>query len=278
MNPLMSMEQIQEAAQYIRTKLNLKPKLAMILGSGLGALAEMVDQPTIVRYHDIPHFPQSTVQGHSGQFVIGALSGIPVMIMQGRVHYYEGYSPSQITFPIRVMKLLGIEKLVVTNAAGGINRSFNAGELMLIDDHINFIGMAGNHPLRGPNLAEFGTRFPDMSQAYDRQYKALAIEKAKELGIPFHKGVYCCISGPTFETPAELRFLQTIGVDAIGMSTAPEVTVARHAGIRVLGISSITNMTSLDGEHEATHEEVMDYGNQVAASLKALLLKVIPEL
>ena len=278
MNPLMRMEQIQEAAQYIRTKLNLKPKLAMILGSGLGALAEMVDQPTIVRYHDIPHFPQSTVQGHSGQFVIGALSGIPVMIMQGRVHYYEGYSPSQITFPIRVRKLLGIEKLVVTNAAGGINRSFNAGELMLIDDHINFIGMAGNHPLRGPNLAEFGTRFPDMSQAYDRQYKALAIEKAKELGIPFHKGVYCCISGPTFETPAELRFLQTIGVDAIGMSTAPEVTVARHAGIRVLGISSITNMTSLDGEHEATHEEVMDYGNQVAASLKALLLKVIPEL
>ncbi len=278
MSKFMTLEQIQEAADYIRSQTDQKPELALILGSGLGSLAEMIPSPTIIPYHDIPHFPQSTVQGHSGQFVIGELAGKTVIIMQGRVHYYEGYSPSQITFPVRVMKLLGVSKLVVTNAAGGINRSFNAGELMLIDDHINFIGMAGNHPLRGPNLEEFGTRFPDMSQAYDRAYKALATAKAKELGIPFHKGVYCCLSGPTFETPAELRFLQATGADAVGMSTAPEVVVARHAGIRVLGISSITNMASLDGEHEATHEEVMDYGKQVATHLKALLLKVIPEL
>ena len=278
MTEFMTMAQIQEAANYIRSKVTKQPQLALILGSGLGSLAEMVAEPTIIPYQDIPHFPRSTVQGHSGQFVVGDLGGVAVMIMQGRVHFYEGYSPSQITFPIRVMKLLGIEKLVVTNAAGGINRSFNAGELMLIDDHINFIGMSGNHPLRGPNLEEFGTRFPDMSQAYDRKYKALATQKAAELGIPFHRGVYCCLSGPTFETPAELRFMQAIGADAVGMSTAPEVTVARHSGMRVLGISSITNMTSLDGEHEASHEEVMDYGNQVAVHLKALLLKVIPEL
>ncbi len=278
MSEFMTMEQIKEAASFIQTKTKIKPEVGMILGSGLGSLAEMVIDPMIIPYHDIPHFPQSTVQGHSGQFVVGELQGKSVIVMQGRVHYYEGYSPSQITFPIRVLKLLGVEKLIVTNAAGGINRSFNAGELMLIDDHINFIGMAGVHPLRGPNLEEFGTRFPDMSQAYDREYKKLAIAKAKELSIPFHKGVYCCLSGPTFETPAELRFLQATGADAVGMSTAPEVTVARHSGIRVLGISSITNMTSLDGEHEASHEEVMDYGKQVAIHLKALLLKVIPEL
>lgn len=278
MSEFMTMDQIQEAAKFIQTQTKVKPELAMILGSGLGSLAEMVTNPTIIPYHDIPHFPQSTVQGHSGQFVIGKLEGKFVIVMQGRVHYYEGYSPSQITFPVRVLKLLGVEKLIVTNAAGGINRSFKAGELMLIDDHINFLGMAGMHPLRGPNLDQFGTRFPDMSQAYDRKYKALAVAKANELGIPFHKGVYCCLSGPTFETPAELRFLQATGADAVGMSTAPEVTVARHSGIRVLGISSITNMTSLDGEHEASHEEVMDYGKQVATHLKALLLKVIPEL
>ena len=278
MTEFMSMEQIQEAARYIQSKISIKPELALILGSGLGALAEMIPDPTIISYHDIPHFPQSTVQGHSGQFVIGKLQGKSIIIMQGRVHYYEGYSPSQITFPIRVMKLIGVEKLVVTNAAGGINRSFNAGELMLIEDHINFIGMAGNHPLRGPNLDEFGPRFPDMSQAYDRQYQQLATNKAKELGIPFHKGVYCCLSGPTFETPAELRFLQATGADAVGMSTAPEVTVARHSGMRVLGISSITNMASLDGEHQASHEEVMDYGKQVAAHLKELLLALLADL
>jgi purine-nucleoside phosphorylase len=166
----------------------------------------------------------------------------------------------------------------VTNAAGGINRAFNAGELMLIDDHINFLGMAGFHPLRGRNEEELGPRFPDMSQAYDRQLKELTRAKARQLGIPLHEGVYCCLSGPTFETPAELRFLQAMGADAVGMSTAPEVTVARHMNMRVLGISSITNITSLDGEHKASHEEVMAYGKQVAIHLKELLLHLVPEL
>jgi purine-nucleoside phosphorylase len=278
MEKFMTLTEINAAADYIRSKTSYQPEIALILGSGLGALADMVENPDIITYADIPHFPQSTVHGHSGQFVIGDLNGKIVMIMQGRVHFYEGYSPSQITFPIRVMKILGIEKLVVTNAAGGIKRSFRAGELMLIDDHINFLGFAGNHPLRGPNLDEFGTRFPDMSQAYDREYKEKARRIARQLGIPLHEGVYCCLSGPTFETPAELRFLQTIGADAVGMSTAPEVTVARHAGMRVLGISSITNMASLDGEHQASHEEVLDYGTRVATHLKKLLLTLLPQL
>ncbi|MCD4752354.1 MAG: purine-nucleoside phosphorylase [Anaerolineaceae bacterium] len=277
MEKRLSMGQIKEAAAYIQSQTKQTPKIALILGSGLGSLAEMVNSPDVIPYGDIPHFPQSTVQGHSGQFVIGTLEAKTVMIMQGRVHFYEGYSPNQITFPIRVMKLLGIETLVVTNAAGGINRSFNAGELMLIDDHINFLGMGGNHPLCGPNYDQFGPRFPDMSQAYDRELKQQTREKAKELGIPLHEGVYCCLSGPTFETPAELRMLQVLGADAVGMSTAPEVIVARHMDMRVLGISSITNITSLDGEHQASHEEVMDYGKQVAIHLKQLLLELLPD-
>ena len=278
MDEFMTLEQIQQAAAYVQAHLSAKPTIALILGSGLGSLAEMIQNPEIIPYGDIPHFPQSTVHGHSGQFVVGSLQGKTVMIMQGRVHYYEGYSPSQITFPIRVMKSLGIETLVVTNAAGGINRSFQAGELMLIDDHINFIGIAGIHPLRGPNLDELGPRFPDMSQAYDRELKQKARETALSLGIALHEGVYCCLSGPTFETPAELRFLQAIGADAVGMSTAPEVTVARHMDMRVLGISSITNITSLDGEHKASHEEVLAYGKQVASHLKELLLHLLPTL
>lgn len=278
MEKTLSMQQIKEAVAYIQSQTNQTPKIALILGSGLGSLAEMVQNPDRIPYGNIPHFPQSTVQGHSGQFVVGDLAGQSVLIMQGRVHFYEGYSPNQITFPIRVMKLLGIETLVVTNAAGGINRSFNAGELMLIDDHINFLGMAGNNPLCGPNYDELGPRFPDMSQAYDRELKEKTRQKAREFGITLHEGVYCCLSGPTFETPAELRMLQTLGADAVGMSTAPEVTVARHMNMRVLGISSITNITSLDGEHKASHEEVMDYGKQVAIHLKQLLLKVLPEI
>jgi len=277
MEKRLSMSQIKEAAAYIQSQTKHTPKIALILGSGLGSLAEMVKNPDVIPYGDIPHFPQSTVQGHSGQFVIGTLEAKTVMIMQGRVHFYEGYSPNQITFPIRVMKLLGLETLVVTNAAGGINRSFNAGELMLIDDHINFLGMGGNHPLCGPNYDQFGPRFPDMSQAYDRELKQKTLKKAKELGIPLHVGVYCCLSGPTFETPAELRMLQVLGADAVGMSTAPEVVVARHMNMRVLGISSITNITSLDGEHQASHEEVMDYGKQVAIHLKHLLLELLPQ-
>ncbi|MCD6474913.1 MAG: purine-nucleoside phosphorylase [Anaerolineaceae bacterium] len=277
MEKRLSMSQIKEAAAYIQSQTKHTPKIALILGSGLGSLAEMVKNPDVIPYGDIPHFPQSTVQGHSGQFVIGTLEAKTVMIMQGRVHFYEGYSPNQITFPVRVMKLLGIETLVVTNAAGGINRSFNAGELMLIDDHINFLGMGGNHPLCGPNYDQFGPRFLDMSQAYDRKLKQKTREKAKELGIPLHEGVYCCLSGPTFETPAELRMLQVLGADAVGMSTAPEVIVARHMDMRVLGISSITNIASLDGEHQASHEEVMDYGKQVAIHLKQLLLELLPD-
>lgn len=275
---ILSMNQIHEAARAVESRLTFKPEIAMILGSGLGPLAEMVENAQIIPYKDIPHFPQSTVQGHSGQFVVGELKGKKVLIMQGRVHFYEGYSANQITFPVRVMKQLGIKTLVVTNAAGGVNRGFKAGELMLITDHINFLGMAGNNPLRGKNYDELGPRFPDMSQAYDRKLQALAREKAKAIGIPLHEGVYCCLSGPNFETPAELRMMVAIGADAVGMSTAPEVTVARHMQMRVLGISGITNITSLDGEHEASHEEVLENGKQIAVHLKKLLLDILPEL
>lgn len=266
-----TIEQIDTIVKEIQSRLSVQPKIAMILGSGLGPLSEEIENPTVIHYQDLPVWPSSTVEGHAGNLVIGQLEGQDVLVMNGRLHFYEGYSMQQVTLPIRVMKHLGIETLIVTNAAGGVNQSFEPGNPMLIVDHINLPGMTGMNPLRGPNLDEFGPRFPDMSQAYDRALKDLVREVAQEEGVLLYEGVYICLSGPTFETPAELRFLKAIGADAVGMSTAPEVTVARHSGLRVVGISGITNKGSLDGNKVADHEEVIETGKVLAPKMMKLL-------
>ncbi len=271
MAEFLTLEHIREAADAVRARISQEPKVGMILGSGLGGLAESVEAPEFVPYKDIPHWPRSTVIGHSGQLVVGSLEGQSVLVMQGRVHYYEGYDITWIGLPIRVMKTLGIDTLVVTNAAGAVNPDYEPGDLMMLVDHINLMGMSGPNPLRGPNLDDFGPRFPDMSRAYDREYHQYARKTAQEKGFPLHEGVYICLAGPSFETPADLRFLRTIGVDAVGMSTVPEVIVARHSGMRVLGVSGISNKANLDGNTETTHEEVLEAGRILVPKLEALV-------
>lgn len=243
----------------------------MILGTGLGDLADAVEDAVIIPNHHIPQWPLSTVQGHKGRLVIGTLEGIKVFVLQGRTHFYEGYSMGRITMPVRVMKLLGCEKMVVTNAAGAINPNFNPGDLMLITDHLNIIGWAGANPLEGPNLDEFGPRFPDMSQPYDWELLDLARDVCDKAGLGYREGVYASLAGPSFESPAELRFLKTIGADAVGMSTVPEVIVARHSGLRVLGISGISNKANLDGSTITTHEEVLEAGAVLVPKLTMLI-------
>lgn len=271
---------VEEAAAAVRQCTHHHPTVGLILGSGLSSLADAVENADVIAYEDIPHWPVSTVVGHSGRLVIGKLGGQVVVVQQGRSHFYEGYSQNQITLAVRVMHQLGIKTLVVTNAAGGINQDFNVGDLMLIHDHINFVGMAGNNPLRGPNDERIGPRFPDMTEAYDRRLRGLAQETAVSLGFSLREGVYVYLAGPTFETPAELRFLRAIGADAVGMSTVPEVVVARHAGIRVLGISTITNKAILDPSSGATvsHEEVLQTGKQIIPRLTALINHLLPKL
>lgn len=273
-----NLAQVDAAAEAVRSLTGLKPRVGMVLGSGLGGLADAVEEPVRIAFADIPGWPLSTVEGHAGLLILGKLEGQPVAVMQGRVHYYEGYSMPRIGFPIRVLQRLGIEVLMVTNAAGAVNPAFSPGDLMLITDHINFIGMAGASPLRGPNLEAFGPRFPDMSQAYDRQLTATAADVAEALGIVVHRGVYICLAGPAFETPADLRFMRTIGVDAVGMSTVPEVTVARHGGTRVLGISGISNKANLDGNTITQHEEVLAAGLVIVPKLSAVLRGVLRRL
>ncbi|MBM4464849.1 MAG: purine-nucleoside phosphorylase [Chloroflexi bacterium] len=270
-------KEFAEAADFIRSHTEHEPTIGLILGTGLNPLAEEVQRANVIPYRDIPHFPVSTVEGHVGQLVIGELEGQEVLIMQGRAHYYEGYSPQHICLPIRVMQLLGINILIVTNAAGGLNPAFKAGDLMLITDHINLIGMAGLNPLRGPDDPELGPRFPEMSQAYDLELREMALQVADDLGFPLHQGVYICLAGPSFETPADLKFLRIIGADAVGMSTVPEVTVARHAGMRVLGISGISNVAIIEPteERKATHEEVLEAGKLLVPKLTALLKGVV---
>lgn len=270
-----NLEQIDDMAQKIRGTISTQPKIGMILGSGLGVLSEEVEDPTVISYQDIPEWPISTVEGHAGNLVIGELEGKDVLVMNGRIHYYEGYSMEQVTLPIRVMQRLGVEILIVTNAAGGINQSFVPGNPMLITDHFNLLGMAGPNPLRGPNMEAFGPRFPDMSQAYDRELADLARDVAAEEQITLYEGVYVCLAGPTFETPADLRFLDSAGVDAVGMSTVPEVIVANHGGQRVLGVSGITNKSSLHGEKVTTHEEVIETGKILAPKMVSLLKGVV---
>lgn len=273
-----TIEDMDRIADEVRSRISIQPKIGMILGSGLGALSDSIDDPVIIPYHDLPGWPISTVEGHAGELVIGTLEGREVLVMNGRIHYYEGYEMSQVTLPIRVMQRLGIEILIVTNAAGGINQDFVPGNPMLITDHLNLLGMAGVNPLRGPNLEEFGTRFPDMSQAYDKELGDLARSVAKEQGLTLYEGVYVCLAGPTFETPADLRFLLGAGVDAVGMSTVPEVIIANHGGQRVLGISGITNSSNLYGEAETTHEEVIETGLVLAPKMMDLIRGVLKEI
>lgn len=271
--------QIEEIAAGLRGRFSLSPRVGIVLGSGLKSVAEAVEAEAVIPYAEIPHFPQPTVEGHPGRLVVGLLEGQPVVVMQGRAHYYEGYSMARVTLPIRVMQVWGVEILIVTNAAGGLNPAFRPGDVMLIRDHINLIGMAGLNPLRGPNLDRFGPRFPDMTHAYDAELRAHALAVAREAGIPIHQGVYICLAGPSFETPADVRFLRMIGADAVGMSTVPEVTVARHGGMRVLGISGISNTLVGEGEKSGpSHEEVLEAGQILGPRLETIIRGVLRRL
>lgn len=275
MTDFLSFEDIERVAEAIRRRTTQQPKVGLILGSGLGDLANLVEASDIIPYTEIPGWPQSTVMGHQGRLVIGQLMGVPVLVQQGRAHFYEGYSMAEVTLPVRVMQRLGVEALVVTNAAGAIHPDFAPGDVMLIRDHIAMMCMTGFNPLRGPNLDEFGPRFPDMSQAYDRALMDQVRQAAIRQQIPLREGVYIGLSGPSFETPADLRFLRTIGADAVGMSTVPEVIVARHAQMRVLGLSGISNKANLDGSSQTTHEEVLQAGKVIVPKLKGILQGVL---
>lgn len=276
---MFTLEDYTRAAEVIRARIPVAPKIGLVLGSGLGALADEVEQPTVIPYSDIPNFPVSTVFGHAGELVVGTLEGQTVLVQRGRVHFYEGYTMQQVTFAVRVMKALGIETVIFTNAAGGINTSFEMGDIMMMVDHINFLGMTGQNPLMGPNDDRLGLRFLGMAAAYDRPLRQLAERVAAAQGITLRKGVYCALSGPFFETPAEVRALRAIGADAVGMSTANEVVVARHGGMRVLAFSSITNIAvdEIDTDRDANHEEVLEVGKLIVPRLKKLLRGVLRE-
>ena len=273
-------DQANEAAEFLRTKLTaIEPRVAIVLGSGLGAVAEAVESPIFVPYGEIPHFPQSTVEGHSGRIVAGMLGGVPVVVMQGRVHFYEGYTPQQVTFPMRVLAQLGIRTVTLTNAAGGIRPGMQVGELVLLSDHINALGF---NPLLGPNEARFGDgrktglRFFDMTEAYAKPLRGLAQEAAIAEGFALSEGVYLATTGPSFETPAEIRAFRTMGADLVGMSTVPETIVARHMGIEVLGISCVTNLAAGISPTLLSHEEVYEAGAKAQHRLAALLKRLAP--
>lgn len=278
MSEWITLAEIDEAAGFISKQVQVQPKTGIILGSGLGELAAQVEDSVVIPYAEIPHWPVSTIHGHAGRLIVGRLENQPVMVMQGRAHFYEGYPISRIGFPIRVMQRLGVDGLIVTNAAGAIHPDYLPGDVMLIKDHINLVGMAGMNPLRGPNLDEFGERFPDMSQPYDRQLMEFCRQAAREAGVHLREGVYVWLAGPSFESPAELRFLRTIGADAVGMSTVPEVIVARHGKMRVLGISGISNKANLDGSTVTTHEEVLEAGKILVPKLTSLIRGVLRRL
>jgi len=265
----------EAAAKFIRARTRLRPAIAVVLGSGLGAFADELESPARIPYPRIPNFPRSTAVGHAGQLLIGKTSGIPVAAMQGRVHLYEGYSPAEVVFPVRALRRLGIRAVILTNAAGGVNLSFQQGALVLIRDHINLLGA---NPLTGPNDERFGPRFPDMSEAYDRNFRNAARAEARRLDIPIHEGVYAAVPGPSYETPAEIRYLRAIGADLVGMSTVPEVIAARHLGMHVLGISCVTNMAAGILDRPLRHEEVLETGRRVGGQFIALLRAVIPRI
>ena len=275
-------EKAVQAAEHVLARTSHRPTIGLVLGSGLSPLAERVLEPDVISYEEIPHFPRVTVPGHSGQLLLGRLGGIQVCVMQGRSHYYEGYSAADVAFPIRVMQVLGASRLLVTNAAGGLRPGFRAGDLMAITDHINLVGLAGHNPLRGPNDASLGPRFPDMSRAYDPELLALLREEAEAQGIPLHEGIYVMVAGPSFETPAEVRFLRAMGADAVGMSTVPEVIVARHGGMGVLGVSLISNVAidsaSETPQRETSHDQVLAAGREALPALAALVVGVLRRL
>jgi len=265
----------EKAAKFILTKTKLRPRIGLVLGSGLGAFANEVAGAARIDYKTIPHFPRSTAIGHAGRMVIGKAAGVPVAIMQGRVHFYEGYSQSEVIFPMRVMARMGIRAVLITNAAGGINLNFKQGCLVVLRDHIN---LQGTNPLIGPNDENFGPRFPDTTQVYWKPYQAAALREGKRLGVEIAEGVYVGLTGPSYETPAEIRYLRMIGADLVGMSTVPEVIAAAHLGIRVLGISCVTNMAAGILDQPITTEEVIETGERVKADFVALLRAVIPRM
>lgn len=264
-------ERISEAAAYIREKGVQEIEIGLILGSGLGELGDEVEQPIAIPYEDIPHFPVSTIIGHAGQLVYGTLGGKKVLAMQGRFHYYEGYNIQEVTFPVRVMKELGIHSLMVTNASGGVNTNFEPGDLMMITDQINFTGV---NPLHGPNDDDLGPRFTDMSHAYDEEYQKIVRVVAQKEGINLKEGIYMGFSGPTYETPAEVRMARTLGADAVGMSTVPEVIVANHAGLRVIGVACITNLAA-GMQANLNHEEVVETTTRVKETFKAFVKAIL---
>ena len=275
MQNFITLSQIDSAAQTIKNQIQIQPLVGIILGSGLNDLADSVQNPVHISYSDLPNFPVSTVHGHAGRFVIGMLEDKPVLVMQGRIHYYEGYTMGQVTLPVRVMQRLGISNMIVTNAAGGVHPDFEPGDVMLITDQLNLMGMSGLNPLMGPNLDEIGTRFPDMSQPYDRAYCDLARKVARDNGLILREGIYAGLSGPSFESPADLRFLRNAGADAVGMSTVPEVIIARHGNMRVLGLSGISNKANLDGSTVTTHEEVIEAGKVITPKVEKVIRGVL---
>ena len=278
MQSYFTLEQIDQVANAVRAKIDIKPRVGIILGSGLNDLAASVMNAVVIPYEDLPHWPVSTVEGHAGQLVIGTLEEQPVLVMQGRVHFYEGYTMGHVTLPVRVMQRLNLEILIVTNAAGGVNSDFVPGDVMLITDNLNLMGMSGLNPLMGPNLDELGPRFPDMSQVYDKELGAIVREVATDAGITLREGVYCGLSGPSFESPADLRFLRMAGADAVGMSTVPEVIVANHGGLRSLGLSGISNKANLDGSTVTTHEEVIEAGKVIMPKMETIFRGVLKKI
>ena len=265
-------ERAEHATRIIRARTTVEPRIAIVLGSGLGGFADDFEDAVGIPYEDIPGFVRSTAQGHAGRLVIGKIDGIPVLAMQGRVHYYEGYSLEEVTFPVRTFGLLGIKTLVLTNAAGGINVELNQGALMVLSDHVNLMGV---NPLRGSNDERFGPRFPDMSAVYAAELQELVVDEAKAIGVEVRRGIYGALSGPSYETPAEIHLLRNLGADAVGMSTVPEAIVARHMGLEVVGISCITNMAAGISDEPINHEEVMATGNRVRETFTELLRRVI---
>ncbi|HEX8397231.1 MAG TPA: purine-nucleoside phosphorylase [Pyrinomonadaceae bacterium] len=268
-------EKAQEAAQFIKSKFDREIQVALVLGSGLGAFADEIENAVKISYEEIPHFARSTVEGHAGRLVLGEIAGVSVAVQQGRFHYYEGYDLKDVTFPIRVFGLLGIKNLILTNAAGSIDSNFKPGSLMLIHDHLNLMGV---NPLRGKNDERFGARFPDMSEVYSRKFQEIAKTAAKEMNFDLRRGVYCALSGPTYETPAEIHYLRYAGADAVGMSTVPEAIIAHHQGMKILAISCVSNYAAGISEEEINHEEVMEIGKLVAETFKNLLKRVIPKI
>ncbi|MDP8925082.1 MAG: purine-nucleoside phosphorylase [Chloroflexota bacterium] len=270
---------VREAASTVRGRLGMAPRVGIILGSGLGPLADDVDDPVVVAYDEIPHFVPATVPGHAGQLVAGTLEGVPVAVMRGRVHYYEGYSLQQVTFPVRMLRRLGAEVLIITNAAGGLHSEYRPGDLMVLRDHINLMGLAGLNPLVGADEPELGVRFLEMTDPYDPDLRLRARRIGAQLGTRVYEGVYAAVAGPTFETRAEMSFLRIVGADAVGMSTAPEVTVARHERMRVLAISVITNTADpAQVEDEVSHEGVLAVAEHASPALRAIVRGVVRSL